>query len=215
MTTFLQATNEVLARLREASVASVTTSAYSTLIGHFVNDSKRQVEDAWNWDALSQTLTLTCVGGQSTYTLTGSGKKPKDSTVNNTTLLNKVRNVPLQSIIDKQQLTPGITGSPTEYAWNGNDGTDSKVELWPTPSGTDVLKFNLYVPQLILSVDSTVILVPSNAVVAGAYARAIVERGEDGGLSSGEAYGLFKSVLADEIAHESGRFIENEVWVAN
>jgi len=48
----------------------------------------------------------------------------------------------------------------------------------------------------------------------GAYARALVERGEDGGLSSSEAYGLFKGILADQIALEAARFIENDAWVA-
>lgn len=33
MATYLSMVNEVLARLRESSVASVTTNAYSTLIG--------------------------------------------------------------------------------------------------------------------------------------------------------------------------------------
>ena len=214
MTTYLQACNEVLARLRESSVATVATTSYSTLIGIFVNDAKRQVEDAWNWDALATTLTLNTVAGTSTYTLTGSGLKPKDSTVNNTTNRLKLQNVPIQWIIDQQQLATVTNGIPSYYAWNGNDGTDSKVELFPTPDAVMVIKFNLYVAQLPLSADSTVILVPPDAVIAGAYARAIVERGEDGGLTSGEAYSLFKSILADAIAHESGRFIENEVWCA-
>ena len=42
-TTFLQAVNDVLARLREVQVASLTETTYATLIGKFVNDAKRQV----------------------------------------------------------------------------------------------------------------------------------------------------------------------------
>jgi len=214
MTTWLQATNEVLARLRESSVASVSTSAYSTLIGHYVNDAKRQVEDAWTWDALSTTITVTTSANTSNYTVTGSGLRHKDVVINDSTNQGRLHNVPLQWIIDQQQLTTVQTGNPVYYAWNGNDGTDSKVELFPTPDGTYSLKFNIIVPQATLSADATVITVPSEPVIAGAYARALVERGEDGGLSSGEAYGLYKSILADYIALEQSRFTEYNCFEA-
>ena len=214
MTTFLEATNDVLTRLRESNVTSVTQTTYSTLIGKFVNDAKKQVEDAWNWDALSQTLTLTMTPGTTTYVLTGSGLRHKQTTVNNTTNRSPVANVPIQWIIDQQQLSNVGTGQPTYYAWNGTNGTDSKVEVWPTPDAATILKFNLYVTQADLSADGDVILVPSDPVCLGAYARALVERGEDGGLSSSEAYGLYKGSIADKIAIESSRFIENECWIA-
>ena len=101
--TYLQLVNAVLARLREDSVASVSTSAYSRLIGKFVNDAKRQVEDAWDWDAMSQTLTLNTVAGTSTYVLTGSGLKPKGISVNDITNRSSLSNVPIKWIFDQQQ----------------------------------------------------------------------------------------------------------------
>jgi hypothetical protein len=72
--------------------------------------------------------------------------------------------------------------------------------------------FNLSVPQVDLVDDADVILVPSDIVVAGAFARALVERGEDGALSSSEAYGLYKGILADRIALEQTRSPEYDVW---
>jgi hypothetical protein len=74
--------------------------------------------------------------------------------------------------------------------------------------------FNMNVPQINLVNDSDVILVPSDPVVAGAFARALVERGEDGGLSSSEAYGLYRGILADRIALEQSRSPEYDVWEA-
>ena len=213
MATYLSMVNDVLARLRENSVTTVATTTYSTLIGKFVNDAKRQVEDSWDWDALSTTLTLNTVGGTSNYTLTGSGLRQKQADVNDVTNRCRLQNVPIKWIQDNQQLSNTPTSNPGYYAWNGNNGTDSKVELWPTPSGVYSLKFNMFVPQLELSADADILTIPSAAVVAGAYARALVERGEDGGLASSEAYGLYKGILADQIAIESSRFIENEVWV--
>ena len=214
MATYLSLVNDVLARLRESSVASVTTSSYSALIGKFVNDAKRQVEDAWTWDAMADTITIPTVSGTSTYTVTGAGMSPRSLTLNNSTDTYQLKNVPLQWIIDQQQLSTSTNSAPEYYAWNGSDGTDRKVELFPTPDSVYSLKFNLYKPQAALSGDSDILLIPSEAVIAGAYARAIVERGEDGGLSSGEAYGLYKGILADQIAIESGQYVENEVWVA-
>lgn len=211
--TYLQLCNSVLARLRKESVTNVAESTYAQLIGKFVNDSKRQVEDAWNWDALHTTKTVTTGSGTSTYTVTGSGKFPKGITVNDTTNKGTLQNVPLQWILDQQQLSTVQLGSPCYYAWNGTDGTDSKIELYPTPNGVYTIKLNLYVPQVALSSDNDVITIPYEAVEMGAYARALVERGEDSGLNSSEAYGLFKGILADQISIEAARFVENDAWV--
>jgi hypothetical protein len=214
MTTYLQAVNEVLSRLRESSVASVTTSAYSTLIGSFVNDAKRQVEDAWDWTCLATTISIPTVAGTSLYTVTGSGVRQRGVTVNDSTNRLTLRNIPIQWIVDQQQLNTVSSSVPCYYAWSGTDGTDSKVELFPTPDGVYSLKFNMTVPQIELSADATVITVPAEPVIAGAVARALVERGEDGGLSSAEAYALFKSVLSDYISLEKERFTEYDVFVA-
>ena len=214
MTTYLQAVNDVLIRLRENQVSTVTETAYSTLIGKYVNDAKRQCEDAWNWDALSTTVTLAIVAGTTTYTVTGSGIRQRDVTVNNTTSQARVGNVPIQWIIDQQQLSTVQSGQPTYYAWNGTDGTDSRVEIYPTPDSNYSLKFNMVVPQIALSADADIITIPSEPVVAGAVARALVERGEDGGLSSSEAYSLFKTILSDYISLEKERFTEYDVFEA-
>lgn len=214
MTTYLEAVQEVLSRLRESSVASIATSAYSTLIGRYVNDAKRQVEDAWDWTCLATTATVTTASGTSLYTVTGSGIRQRGITVNDATNRVQLTNVPIQWIVDQQQLSTVTTGIPTYFAWSGSDGTDSKVELYPTPAGIYSLKFNMTVPQATLTADATVITVPSEPVIAGAYARALVERGEDGGLSSGEAYGLYKSILADYISLEKERFVEFDCFEA-
>ena len=65
-----------------------------------------------------------------------------------------------------------------------------------------------------MTTDSTVLKVPYEPVVFLAYAKALAERGEDGGLVSSEAYGLYKTSLADAIALEAGRYFEEETWSA-
>ena len=59
--TFLELVNDVLIRLREPVVTTYNETTYSTLIAKFVNDTKRQVEDAFNWNALGQTITISTV----------------------------------------------------------------------------------------------------------------------------------------------------------
>jgi len=65
-----------------------------------------------------------------------------------------------------------------------------------------------------LALDATVVSVADTLVAQNAYARALVERGEDGGLSSSEAYQLYKSMLSDYIALEGTRYPENQEFVA-
>ena len=86
--------------------------------------------------------------------------------------------------------------------------------MFPIPDGVYILKFSLTIPQATLAADSTVVLVPDVVVAQGAYARALVERGEDGGLSSSEAYTLFRSMLSDYIALEANRYPENQQFVS-
>jgi hypothetical protein len=114
-----------------------------------------------------------------------------------------------------QNLVPSVTGVPQYYAFDGVDGSgDTKVVLYPRPDGVYSIPFSLTVPQATLTADGTSVLVPDVLVVQNAYARALVERGEDGGLNSSEAYQLYRGMLADQIALEGTRYPENQEFVA-
>src|SRR6056297_2205853 len=75
MATYLSVVNFVLRRLREREVTSVNDNAYARLIGTFVNDAKREVEDAWNWTHLKTSIQVTTVPGSLRYELNGSGQR--------------------------------------------------------------------------------------------------------------------------------------------
>ena len=75
--TYLNLVNNVLRRLREEEVSSVSENTYSKLAGDFVNDAKKLVEDSWDWSALRTTLTVTTSAGTFNYVLTGSQNKIK------------------------------------------------------------------------------------------------------------------------------------------
>jgi hypothetical protein len=213
--TYLELVNDVLIRLREPTVATFTATPYSTLIGKFVNDAKRQIEDAFSWNILGTTITITTSAGTYSYALTGSGQKFQVIDVLNTTSNIAMKNIDFASMNRKQNFSTPVSGIPSEYAFDGVNGSyDTKVNIYPRPDGVYTIPFSLSVPQATLTLDQTVVLVPDVLVVQNAYARALVERGEDGGLSSSEAFLLYKSMLSDYIALEGTRYPENQEFVA-
>ena len=213
--TYLQLVNDVLIRLRETQVSTVTETSYSTLIGRFVNDAKRQVEDSYGWNVLGQTVTITTTSGTYEYSMTGAGQKFQVMDALNTTANVGLQNISFVQMNRFQNLVPAISGIPEYYSFDGVDGNgDTKVVLYARPDGVYTIPFALTVPQATLSSDNTNVLVPDVLVVQNAYARALVERGEDGGLNSSEAYQLYRSMLADYIALESTRYPEAQEFVA-
>lgn len=210
---YIQLVNEVLARLRESEVSSVNDNVYSKMIGKFVNDAKRNVEDAYNWNALYDTLTATTTGDIFNYVLEGSGQRFRVVDVLNDTSNWELREASTRWMNQQFLLTTPQKGSPQYYNFNGVDANgDTQVDLFPIPNGVYNVRFNIVLPQPIMTTDSTVLKVPYEPVIFLAYAKALAERGEDGGLASSEAYGLYKTSLADAIAIESGRYDEESTW---
>ena len=213
--TYLQLINDVLVRLREAQVSSNSETPYSALIGRFVNDAKRQIEDAYAWNVLGQTVTITTTPGTYIYSMTGAGQKFQVMDALNVTANVGLQNISFVQMNRYQNLVPAISGIPEYYSFDGVDGNgDTKVVLYARPDGVYTIPFSLTVPQAPLAADSTLVMVPDVLVVQNAYARALVERGEDGGLSSSEAYQLYRGMLADYIALEGTRFPEQQEFVA-
>ena len=213
--TYLELINNVLIRLRETQVSTNNETTYSSLIGLFVNDAKRQIEDAFSWNVLGQTVTIATVSATYQYSMTGAGQKFQVMDVINTTSNIGMKNISFVEMNRYQNLVPTTNGIPQFYAFDGVDASsDTKVTLYPRPDGVYNIPFSLTVPQATLSSDATSVLVPDFLVAQNAYARALVERGEDGGLSSSEAYQLYKSMLSDYIALEGTRYPENQEFFA-
>ena len=211
--TYLQIINAVMRRLREAEVTDVNETDYSKLIGEYVNSVKKEVEAAWDWNALRTTLTLNTTTGIFNYTLLGSGSRFRVSDV-----VNDTSNYMLQQKSAKWMNQRFLTvdtqlSTPSFYSFNGVDtNLDSKVDIYPVPDGVYVLRFNVTIPQDDLEVNTDTLQVPYEPIVQGALARAISERGEDGGRLSNDQYLLYRSALSDEIAIEAGRFSDETIW---
>jgi hypothetical protein len=208
--TYLELVNDVLVRLRESTVTTVSETTYSALVGKFVNDAKRQIEDSYTWNCLAQTITVTTAAGTHSYSLTGAGQKFRVMDSLNTTSNVVMGDVPFQSMNRKLNFVTPVQGIPSEFCFNGVDGSgDTKIDVYPIPDGVYTLVFDVIVPQAALSSDSTTVKVLDYLVTQSAYARALIERGEDGGTASSEAYALFRGMLSDAIAMESTRYPED------
>ena len=111
--TYLNLVNNVMKRLREAEVTTVTQNTYSTMMGEFVNDAKEFVEDAWDWSGLRKTITVTTSADDYTYTLTGSGIKDKLlDAINNTDNLRMVQDS-RNKFNERYFISTAATGSPS------------------------------------------------------------------------------------------------------
>jgi len=211
---YLDLVNEVLIRLREPEVTTVNEHVLSRLVGKFVNDAKRQVEDSYDWNALTTTLTANTTADVFNYVLVGTGARFKTIEVYNNT--NRYHLSSMDSVSMTQSFLGSANpqkGQPYYYNYNGIDSNgDTQVDIFPIPDGVYQIFFNIYQPQDSLVADSSTMKVPKEPVVLLALARGLVERGEDGGLASSEAYSMYKSALSDYIAIEQSRYPELDSW---
>jgi hypothetical protein len=211
---YLELVNDVLVRLREPEASSVADNAYVKLIARFVNDSKRVVEDSYNWNSLTETLTATTEADIFRYALMNSGQRFRLIDVINDSSNFFMENATTSKMNELFLLVPPQKGAPRYYNFNGIDiEGDTVVDVYPIPDRAYTLRFNVIRPQVELKANEDELLVPHEPVVLGALARAQAERGEDGGVQAGETYQLMRQSLADAIALESGRYIEEQQWV--
>ncbi len=153
--TYLQLVNDVLIRLRENEVTSVTDTPYSKLIGKFVNDAKRQVEDAYNWNALSETITVATSTDLFNYVLTGSGIRFRVFDVINDTSNWFLNNASTMEMDEWFLVDTPEKSAPRYFNFNGVDSNgDTQVDLYPIPNGAYTINFNLIKPQAELSANA-------------------------------------------------------------
>lgn len=211
--TYLQLVNNVLIRLRETEVSSVGDTPYSSLIGVFVNDAKREIEDAHDWNALATTILVNTVANTRTYTLTGSGVRFRTDDV-----INDTQDCPMTQVskdwLNRQYYLGTVqNAAPVYYSYPSVDASgDTQVDVWPRPDKAYNLRFEVIIPQNDLTANSDIVKVPAHLVQLLAYAKAVGERGEDGGSSFGEIYQQYRLALADAIAIERNRSADSVVW---
>ena len=107
-------------------------------------------------------------------------------------------------------------GEPSSYGFNGiDDNLDMVVDVWPLPNDTRRINFNVVKPQDKLQLAETHCYVNEQAVILGAYMRALAERGEDGGTQVSVAAGEYVNILSRAVQIDAGKTQMEMTWYAN
>ena len=211
--TYLNLVNNVLRRLREDEVDNVSANTYSKMVGDFVNDSKKMVEDAWDWSALRTTLTITTAADDYTYSLTGSKNKVKILNAVNDTSNLVMQYQPQVWFDDKFLVNTPASGAPEYYTFNGVDTNgDAQIDVYPKPDAVYSLKIKSTLRNTELSNDTDTLAIPSEPVIHMAIALLARERGETGGTSAPEYFGIADKYLSDAIALDAQKHPEEVIW---
>ncbi len=221
--TYRELINQVLIRLREDTISSdwsgaindsTTVSAYHKTIAALINDSKRSVEGYHDWLNLRETVNISTVAGTKNYNLSSGQEIKIVDVVNNTTGIH-INQVSRQYINTVKYPTDD-TGEPLYYAFNGSDSSNNlKVDLSPVPTEAHTISFDIVKPQDDLTLAATVLKIPSKPVILGAWARAIAERGEDGGTQSSIMAQETGEALKQAIILDSGNTQYESDWFVN
>ena len=211
--TYLDLVNNVLRRMREEEVTTVTATTYSKMVGDFINDAKRLVETAWSWSALRTTITVNTEADIFSYALTGT-----ETDFTAVTALNDTSNVFLEYrssvwFADKYLTQSVASGSPQYYTYNGVDTNgDTLVELYPKPDGVYTLRFDVILRNNDLVNDSDKLYIPHMPVMHLAIALLARERGETGGTSAPEYFAIADKYLSDAIALDAAKHPDETTW---
>ena len=205
--TKLQIINAVLPRMREATVATSSSTVYAALVSAVLNTVRTQIEQAWMWKDLRDTYTVTVTPGTTSYSLTSAGQFARILDMWNTTTDAGVMPGTFHSFNERFFAHDTVqTGDVTEYNQVGLDSNyDIQIDTWPNVLATNILKVNLYRPQQDPTSDSTVILVPNQILIEGMVAYLMAERGDDNGVAYQQQQQLYQDMLAGAIAAEAGQ----------
>ena len=211
--TYLNLMNNVLRRLREEETTSVTSTTYVKMVGDFINDAKKVVEEATDWSALRETIVITTTASDNSYSLTGGGDNVKVMCVLNDTS-NLFMDYQTKDWFNEQlYISSAAEGEPRYYTYNGLDSSgDTEVLVGPTPDGVYSLRFDVVKRQADLSANSDSLLVPAMPVIHYAVALLARERGETGGTSTAEYFSIADKFLSDAIAIDAAKHPEEMVF---
>jgi hypothetical protein len=236
MLNWVQLVNQVLIRLRESQVTTVSATSYSQLIGAYVNDAKRIVENAWQWSGLIDYYAFNTVTGQSQYhtnansgAILGTAFSERtrlyiDTVENKPLLINATLNFEAR-LNYKPTLVDRVTyqmmlNQPTLYyqpptTWTLYSDPTNTAYQWNkivtlTPFPDIVYQMQLWVvnPQSDLLEDTTAMIVPDPPVYELAYLYALYEKGEALGETIDVAKARADAALADAVSYDAQQTAE-------
>jgi len=211
--TYLNLMNNVLRRLREEETTSVSSTTYVKMVGDFINDAKKLVEEATDWSELRNTVVISTTASDNTYSLTGCGDNVKVMSAINDTQNCFMEYQTKEWFNNSLYIADEVEGAPKYYTFDGLDASgDTQVLVSPTPDGVYSLRFNVIKRQADLSANSDSLLVPEMPVIHLAVALLARERGETGGTSTAEYFQIADKFLSDAIALDAQKHPEETIW---
>lgn len=211
--TYLNIVNNVLKRLREDTVTTVDESDYSSLIGVFVNDARILVEDAWQWSALKTTVDFDTIVGQSKYALTDIDYRSEVLRVLDTSDKRELKYQPSREFRLERMIADNPNSKPLYYTFNDTDANgDLNIEITPNPDSIRTIDVDVVKRTKELTNDGDKLEIPSNPVQQLAFAMAIQERGEAGGMSSTQQFSIAQRAIQDAIALDATKHPEELTW---
>jgi hypothetical protein len=212
-TQYLTIVNEVLRRLREEEVSTITQNTYSKMVGDFVNDAKRVVEDSHDWSALRTTVVVPTVENTTEYSLTNAGERVKIYSAINDTSNFFMRYESPNWFNNAYYISGEVTGTPDSYTFSGIDSNeDTKIRVYPKPSGVYSLRFDLIARENELVNDTDTTVLPKNAIVHNAVALLARERGETGGTTAQDYFLIADKHLSDAVALDAYKNPEEFIY---
>lgn len=211
--TYLNIMNNVLRRLREEEVSSVTETTYAKMVGDFINDAKTIVEEATDWSALRTTISIATVASDNQYSLTDCGDNVKVMSALNDTANCYLSYQTKDWFNEQLYLNEIIDGSPRYYTFDGLDASgDTQVLVSPRPDSVETLRFDVIKRQAELTSNADNLLVPEKPVIHLAVALLSRERGETGGTSTAEYFAIADKYLSDAIAIDAAKHPEEMIF---
>ena len=207
--TYLELVNNVLRRLQESTVASVSENDYSQLIGVYVNQAKEMVENAWVWQSLKTSYTFNTVAGTAEYDITGLKQKYQPLLMLNLTNRVIVPQKPLSEVLYNLKMI-GASGVPIMYSMSGQNASgEAQLTLAPIPDAAYNLEFYYYADQAELVNDTDRLLAPSLPVILAATAMALEERGEDTGSSPNSLWQQYTNAIGAAVIRDTEASTDN------
>ena len=212
-TTYLSLMNNVLRRLREDEVSEVTQTTYSKMVGDYINDAKTLVQDSHDWSTLRKTVIVPTVENTTEYSLTGAGERVKlYSAINDTSNFFMHYETP-NWFSNAYYISGEVSGTPDSYTFSGvDDNDDTKVRVFPKPSGVFSLRFDVCSREPNLTADADATVLPSMPIIHQAVALLARERGETGGTSTQDYFIIADKYLSDAIAQDAYKNPEEFIY---
>ena len=212
---YLQAVNSVLSRMREPESATLVgeTDSVVLIVKDLVNDAKRSVEDAHTWNALRAEWDFDTVVSQKLYPLVGAADNANIEYIYGESGA-ILRQRPLKEI--KRLSAAGSSGNGSLFfAPNGRDANgDMQIELYPVPTKVHNVTIGGFKRTPDLVADTDELMVPNKPVIYLALALAVRERGEVGGQTASEIFGMANQFLSDAIAYDASATDVDNIWTS-